>query len=205
MNEPTEKTRVILIGGSSHVGKSTLSKALANKLGWSYLATDSLARHPGRPWASANGTVKDHVAEHYRTLSVECLFTDVLSHYQINVLPQVEALVHSHGSDLSTECPIIEGSALWPNFVADLVNNNSVGAIWLTLSDRAIQTRIFRESKSDRLDKDKQYLVQKFCDRTLLYNRRMQEEVKRLGLAGINVDSATVNQLTDYCLKLMNL
>ena len=205
MNEPTEKTRVILIGGSSHVGKSTLSKALAAKLGWSYLATDSLARHPGRPWASANGTVKDHVAEHYRILSVECLLTDVLSHYQINVLPQVEALVHSHASDLSTECLIIEGSALWPGFVADLVNKNSVRAIWLTLSDRTIETRVFRESKSDRLDKDKQYLIQKFCDRTLLYNRRMQEEVKRLGLAGIDVDLATVDRLADRCLKLMNL
>ena len=205
MNELIRKPRVILIGGSSHVGKSTLGKFLANKLGWNYLATDSLARHPGRPWGSVNGTVKNHVVEHYRTLSVESLFTDVLAHYQINVLPQVEALVHSHGSDLSTECLIIEGSALYPSFVADLVNKNSVRAIWLTLSDRTIRTRIFSESNFDRLNKDKQYLVQKFCARTLLYNRRMQEEVKCRGLISINVDSATVEQLADRCIKLMNL
>ena len=204
MNELIRKTRVILIGGSSHVGKSTLGKFLANKLGWNYLATDSLARHPGRPWASANGTVKDHVAEHYRTLSVESLFTDVLSHYQINVLPQVKALVNRHTSD-SSECLIIEGSALWPEFVVDLVNKNSVRAIWLIGSDRTSQTRIFRESNFDRLDKDKQYLIQKFYDRTLLYNRRMQEEVKRLGLTSIDVDSATVDELADRCIKLINL
>ena len=199
------RTRVILIGGSSHVGKSTLGKFLANKLNWSYLATDSLARHPGRPWASVNGGVKDHVAEHYRILSVECLLTDVLSHYQINVLPQVRALVHSHASDLSTECLVIEGSALWPSFVTDLVSNHSVKAIWLTGSDLLFLTRIYQKSNFDRLDKDKQYLVQKFCERTLLYNRCMQEEVKRRGLISINVELATVEQLTDCCLKLTNL
>ena len=187
------------------MGKSTLSKFLAAKLGWSYIATDSLARHPGRPWANANGTVKDHVAEHYRTLSIESLLNDVLSHYRINVLPQVKVLVDSHTSDLSTECLIIEGSALYPSFIADLVNKNSVRAIWLIGSDRTIQTRIFRESNFYNVDKDKHYLIQKFLDRTLLYNSRMQEEVKRLGFSSINVDSLTVNRLANHCLKLMNL
>lgn len=205
MNELSQKTRVILIGGSSHVGKSTLGKFLAAKLSWNYLATDSLARHPGRPWASINGTVKDHVVEHYRTLSVESLLNDVLSHYRINVLSQVKILIQSHTSDLSTECLIIEGSALYPSFVADLVNQNSVRAIWLIGGDRTIQTRIFSESNFERVDKDKQHLIQKFLDRTILYNSRMQEEVKRLGLIDIDVESAaTVDRLADRCLKLMN-
>ena len=205
MNQLTAKTRVILIGGSSHVGKSTLSRFLAAKLNWSYIACDSLARHPGRPWASANGTVKNHVAEHYRILSVESLLTDVLSHYQINVLPRIKALVDSHTSDISTECLVIEGSALYPSFVANLVNNNSVRAIWLTGSECLFKKRIFKQSNFDRLDKDKQYLVQKFCDRTLLYNSCMQEEVKRLGFTSINVESATVDELADRCLELMDL
>ena len=205
MNELTQQTRVILTGGSSHVGKSTLGKFLAKKQSWSYITTDSLARHPGRPWASTNSTVKDHVAEHYRTLSIESLLTDVLSHYQINVLPQIKALVNYHICDLSIECLIIEGSALWPGFVADLVNKNSVRAIWLTGSDVFFRTRIFKESNFDRLDKDKQYLIQKFLDRTLLYNRRMQEEVKRLGLVNIDVESAaTLDRLADRCLKLIS-
>lgn len=38
----------ILIGGSSHVGKSTLSKQLAAALGIELISTDDLARHPGR-------------------------------------------------------------------------------------------------------------------------------------------------------------
>jgi 2-phosphoglycerate kinase len=55
MSKLINETRVILIGGSSHVGKSTLGQSLAAKLGWSYCSTDKLARHPGRPWVGANG------------------------------------------------------------------------------------------------------------------------------------------------------
>ena len=118
MNE----TRVILIGGSSHTGKSTLSRSLAAKLGWSYRSTDKLARHPGRPWVGANGNaIPEYVAEHYRSRSVDALFFNVLSHYRENVFPQVEAIVH-----LSTECLILEGSALWPEFVANLVGEIGV-------------------------------------------------------------------------------
>lgn len=36
------------------------------------------------------------------------------------MLPQVEVIVR-HASDLSAECLVIEGSALCPGFVADLV------------------------------------------------------------------------------------
>lgn len=50
MNKSINETRVILIGGSSHAGKSTLAQALAAELGWSYGSTDKRARHPGRPW-----------------------------------------------------------------------------------------------------------------------------------------------------------
>ena len=72
MNKSIDETRVILIGGSSHAGKSPLGLSLAAKFGWSYRSTDKLARHPGRPWVSANKkAIPEHVAEHYGTLSVE--------------------------------------------------------------------------------------------------------------------------------------
>jgi 2-phosphoglycerate kinase len=41
--------RVLLIGGTSNVGKSTVAQAVAKKLGFEVLSTDKLARHPGRP------------------------------------------------------------------------------------------------------------------------------------------------------------
>jgi 2-phosphoglycerate kinase len=44
------RARVVLIGGTSNVGKSTVAQAVAERLGFEYLSTDELARHPGRPW-----------------------------------------------------------------------------------------------------------------------------------------------------------
>ena len=52
---------VVLIGGTSHVGKSTVARALATSLGFRHVSTDRLARHPGRPWT----TTRPHVREHY--------------------------------------------------------------------------------------------------------------------------------------------
>ncbi|MBD2497291.1 2-phosphoglycerate kinase [Nostoc sp. FACHB-280] len=207
MNELSNETRVILIGGSSHVGKSTLGQSLAAKLGWSYRSTDKLARHPGHPWVGANrNAIPEHVAEHYGTLSVDALFVDVLSHYEKNVLPQVEIIVHSHASDLSTECLILEGSALWPEFVANLVSENDVKAIWLTASDQLFSYRIFSESNFYNVSEDKKYLIQKFLDRTLLYNKRMREKVEHLGFMCIDVESVSVaDELSKKCMELMQV
>ncbi|MBE9049885.1 2-phosphoglycerate kinase [Nostocales cyanobacterium LEGE 11386] len=205
MNKLINETRVILIGGSSHAGKSTLGRALAAKLGWSYRSTDKLARHPGRPWVGANGkAIPAHVMEYYRKLSVEALFLDVLSHYEKNVVPQVEVIVHSHASDLSTECLTFEGSALWPGFVANLVGENGVKAIWLTAREQLFRNRIFSESNFCHVCKDEKHLIQKFLDRTLLYNKHMREEVERLGFMCIDVESiATADELSKKCMELM--
>ena len=214
MNKSIDKTRVILIGGSSHVGKSTLSRSITEKLGGRYLSTDSLARHPGRPWVNANKNyIPEHVAEHYRTLSIDALFLDILSHYEKNVLPQVEAIVHSHASDLSKECLILEGSALYSTLVANLVKDNGVKAIWLTASDQAKPASqagrlfcniILRESNFDNVGEDKKYLIQKFLDRTLLYNNRMRKEVDRLGFLCLDVESvSTTDELAKKYLELI--
>ena len=101
MHKVPADLRVILIGGSSHVGKSTLADSLAAKLGWAQISTDKLARHPGRPWQPEPQQVPDHVAEHYLSLSVRELIEDVLHHYKVNVWPQVEAIVTATATDTS--------------------------------------------------------------------------------------------------------
>ena len=198
------ETRVILLGGSSHAGKSTLGHSLAAKLNWSYCSTDQLARHPGRPWVGAVKAIPEHVAQHYKSLSVEALFLDVLSHYEKNVLPQVEAIVH-HAS-VSTEYLVLEGSAIWPRFVASLVGENGVKAIWLTASDQLFRNRIFGASNFDNVGEDEKHLIQKFLNRTLFYNKRMRKEVERLGFICIDVESVlTTDELSKKCLELMEV
>ena len=186
MNQPINQTRIILIGGTSHAGKSTLAQNLAAKLNWNYLSTDKLARHPGKPWIQPNKNfIPNHVVEHYKNLSPEALFLDVTSHYEKNVLPQVENIVRSE------KYLILEGSALYPSLVKNLVNEKGVKAIWLTASEKLLRYRIYNQSNLDNVSEDEKYLIQKFLERTLLYNKRMMELVEQLGFVSIDVKSTS--------------
>ncbi|MFE3854930.1 hypothetical protein ACFXPN_27835 [Streptomyces griseorubiginosus] len=74
--------RVVVIGGTSNTGKSTVAGAVAERLGFAHRSTDLLARHPGRPWRTPEREVPPHVAEHYATPAVDELIDSVLGHYE---------------------------------------------------------------------------------------------------------------------------
>ena len=191
--------RVLLIGGSSHAGKSTVAEALASKLGWSCASTDYLARHPGRPWKIKQKEVPPHVSEHYSTLSIDELFTDVLQHYQ-RLWPVTSALIAAHANDPAAERLVLEGSALWPEFVVTL-NLENVKAVWLTASDDLFRKRMYAESHYEQAGPEERLLIQKFLGRTILYNRHMMAAVRRLGLTSIEVtEQDTPAQVADLCL-----
>jgi 2-phosphoglycerate kinase len=193
--------RVILIGGSSNIGKSTIAKFLATKLGWRYISTDRLARHPGRPWQTKPETVPVHVAEHYLSLSIDELFADVLRHYR-SMWPTIESIVTTHATDYSTDRLIMEGSALWPESVATLTLPN-VAALWLTASNNLLQERIYNASQFGAATAREKMMIQKFLERTYRYNEHMIEAVNRLGLVSINVEAiASLDELSDICLEL---
>lgn len=205
MVKPHPDLRVILIGGSSHAGKSTLSISLAAKLGWTHLSTDSLARHPGRTWKPEGQAVPDHVAEHYLTLSVDELIEDVLRHYKNNVWPLIETIVTTHATDSSTGRIIMEGSALWPESVATLDLDN-IAALWLTAANDFFVKRIYDASHYQTKSPRNKKLVDKFLERTLVYNVRMMDAVRRLGLVSMLVDEVTtVDELAAKCLSVLNI
>lgn len=196
------KLRVILIGGSSHSGKSTMAQAVAEKLRWSHLSTDSLARHPGRPWRVGQKDVPEHVAHHYCSLTVEELLRDVLQHYR-RIWPEIENLITTHVIDPSFDRLILEGSALWPEFVAT-VDHENVASLWLTASNDLFQHRIQHNSQFDLASDSEKFLIQKFLDRTILYNMRMMAVVNHLGLKSQIVEERdSVDRLSDRCLELL--
>jgi 2-phosphoglycerate kinase len=198
--------RVILIGGSSHAGKSTLAQSLASHLGWSYRSTDKgLAPHPGRPWQVKLGEVPKHVADHYLSLSVDELINDVLRHYRDNVWPLIKDIVTSHATDLSTDRLILEGSAILPELVVTFTSNN-IAAIWLTASNKLFEQRIYSASQYKVKSTREKKMIDKFLDRTYLYNERIMDAVKRLGLAIIDVEKASnVDELTGMCLSVLKM
>ena len=197
--------KVILIGGSSHAGKSMVSESLAAKMGWSYLSTDKLAAHPGRPWRRTPGEkVMDIVAEHYLNLSVDELIEDVLRHYRANVWPQVEELIESYVDDTSANGLVLEGSALWPEFATSL-DFDKVSALWLTADEETFRQRIYINSRYSTKSPRERKMVDKFLERTIAYNARMVEAVRRRGFILVDVLESDVAELAERCLRVLGV
>jgi 2-phosphoglycerate kinase len=180
--------RVALIGGTSHTGKSTTARAVAARLGGEAVSTDSLARHPGRPWPTPTWVVPGHVAEHYRTLTPEALIASVLVHYG-RMWPMVRERIEARASDQTAAPLVLEGSALWPELVAEL-GLPGVRAVWLSADDDLLDARIRRESRHGEADSAGRQLIESFAARTRLYNATMLAHVRRLGLPLVVVTAA---------------
>ncbi len=200
MRDQIPNVRVILIGGSSHVGKSTVANSLAVMLGWTQISTDGLARHPGRPWRPEPEKVSDLVAKHYLSLSTAELLEDVLLHYQFNVWPKIEDIVATHLRNAPEAGVVLEGSAIWPDFVKGMKLDN-VGAFWLTTGEEVFRKRILSESQYRCKSPKERAMVDKFLERTLAYDALMTEIVNRNGYVLVDVQQSSVAEIVERCLS----
>jgi len=191
--------RVLLIGGSSHAGKSSLARRIAERLGGETISTDSLARHPGRPWRRPPHEVPLHVVEHYRDLSPEALLASVLAHYRA-MWPLAEDVIRARLQAAAVPL-VLEGSALWPPLAAALPWPG-VRALWLTADPALFRGRIEAESGYAAASPSARALIEAFIARTLLYDQAMRAELARLGLRGLEVGAADdLERLADVGLQ----
>ena len=181
--------RVILIGGTSHTGKTTLARRLAERPGWTNGSTDMLARHPGRPWPVGDRPVPPHVAEHYGSLGTEALMASVLAHYE-TVWPLAEALIRRHAEDVAEPRLVLEGSALWPSRAAAL-GLGGVAAVWLVGDPALLRDRILAKSRYDQADAAGRQLIDAFIGRTLAFDQQLRAELDRLALPRLDAATAT--------------
>ncbi|MET8647312.1 hypothetical protein [Streptomyces sp. NPDC004675] len=177
--------RVVLIGGTSNVGKSTVAQVVAEKLGFECLSTDGLARHPGRPWRTPEWEVPAHIAEHYGSLTVGELITSVLGHYE-RLWPRIKELITAHAAEGSGRTGLVlEGSALWPVRVARLQVPRTA-AVWLTTDDAQVRARVHAAGRYEAATNEEQHLMDKFLARTERYQILMIDAIARLGLDRID-------------------
>ncbi|MFB7470971.1 hypothetical protein [Kitasatospora sp. NPDC056184] len=196
-----EVLRVVLIGGTSNTGKSTVARLVAERLGFECRSTDALARHPGRPWPVPGWEVPPHVAEHYRTLSVDELIASVLGHYA-RLRPRIEELVTRRVAEGGGPGLVLEGSALWPAAVAGLVGPDTA-ALWLTADEAVIRERIRRDGRYAEATGDGRYLMDAFLARSVRYQELMAAELDRLGLVGLDAgDGRSARELADAVLAV---
>ncbi|MEV6945121.1 AAA family ATPase [Streptomyces sp. NPDC051172] len=192
--------RVVLIGGTSHVGKSTVARAVAERLGFEYRSTDLLARHPGRPWRTPEREVPAHVAEHYASLTVDELITSVLAHYE-RLWPRIRTLITTHAAQNGAGAGLVlEGSALWPVRVAGL-DVPHTGAVWLTADETVLRARVHAGGRYESATDEERALMDRFLARTERYQSLLVETLDELGLDRIDAGAGrTVPTLVDSVL-----
>lgn len=192
--------RVVLIGGTSNVGKSTVAQAVADRLGFECLSTDRLARHPGRPWRTPEREVPAHVAEHYGTLTVDELIVSVLDHYE-RLWPRIEELITDRAAGGGTGAGLVlEGSALWPTRVATLTVPRTA-ALWLTADDALVRARVHAAGHYETATAAEQHLMDQFLARTERYQTLMLHAVDSLGLQRVDAGAGrSVAELADVVL-----
>lgn len=196
--------RVVLIGGTSNVGKSTVAQGVAEELGFECLSTDALARHPGRPWRTSEWEVPAHVAEHYGSLTVNELVASVFDHYD-RLWPRIEELITARASeDRGSTGLVLEGSALWPVRVARLQVPHTA-AVWLTTDDSLVRARVHSAGCYEAATGEEQVLMDKFLARTERYQALMIEAIDRLGLACIDAGGGqSAEELADTVLAAVD-
>jgi 2-phosphoglycerate kinase len=196
--------QVVLIGGTSNVGKSTVAQAVADRLGFECLSTDGLARHPGRPWRTPEREVPAHVAEHYGSLTIDELITSVLDHYE-RQWPRVEGLITTYAAEGTTRAGLVlEGSALWPVSVAKLTVPHTA-AVWLTADDAVLRARVYTAGRYEEATEQERQLMDMFLARSRRYQTLMLDAVTRLGLDRIDGGGGrSVAELVDAVLAAVD-
>ncbi|MFJ8536980.1 AAA family ATPase [Streptomyces sp. NPDC093591] len=197
-----QDVRVVLIGGTSHTGKSTAARAVARRLGFDCRSTDLLARHPGRPWRTPEWEPPPHVAEHYATLDVDELIRSVLDHYA-RLWPRIEGLITDRTTGRGPGL-VLEGSALWPARVARLTMPHT-RAVWLTADGTVLRERMRASARYGQLADRERCLVDKFLARTERYQELMAQAVDRHGLVRIDTAGRSAAEVADLVLAAVDV
>lgn len=187
--QPRSETKGLLIGGSSHCGKSTLAQRIGDALGWRVHSTDKLGRHPGRPWPSIPAPVE----EFYDRLTDESIYWFLRVHHT-NFWP---LLVHTIAKEKAAGGGfLLEGSALRPESVATLDDPDLV-AVYLHAEPDFLRERIYRESGYANLDEYRRGLIDRFVTRSLRDNEELRDAAEAHAFRLIDVaDAAGLDQAT---------
>lgn len=155
----------LLIGGTSHCGKSTLARQVGDVLGLPVQSTDGLARHPGRPWLG----IPAPVAEFYQSLSHETIYWFLRVHHT-NLWP---LLAHEIGRQLAGPSGfVMEGSALRPEYLASL-GRDDVLTLCLHADAEFLAERIRRESDYEAREQGLRQLIDAFIVRSVRDNEEV--------------------------------
>ena len=182
--------KVILIGGSPMVGKSTVAAATASKLPYScvsVISTDDIGE--------ILLTVSDidpmkgqNYLEYYAHSPKKKLIGDI-TEYHRKLEPAICRLIDIHstwGNPL-----IMEGYALYPELMGK-INSDNVFSVWLIAGDGLLEKRMKARKSFYQDAKEPEKAIENYLYRSEWHNRKIFEECKaeKQKYITVNEDSA---------------
>ena len=190
--------RVIYLGGAPMLGKTTVARLLACRLGYCMISTDDIGI------AIAAITPKDHqqeidYREYYILNNKEKLIQDV-NYQHKKVWPAIQMISQKH--EAWGHPIVIEGWALRPSNVYTL--SGDVSGIFLLADDSLIENRV-RSSDFSEGASNVALMIERYCERSIWFNKYIRDGVARLGLRALLIsDGMQAEEIVDKCLELIS-
>lgn len=160
--------KVILIGGSPMVGKSSVSLTIASKLKYPCISTDDIGEAL-QTVAPINPMQGKDFRDYYANTPIDRLIVDI-QRYHKAMEPAIERLVEIHSSWGNSL--LIEGWALYPKHIQQFKSNN-ISAVWLIACDGLLGSRLL--GKPDFLDG---VAARNYLSRSNWHNTMLLEQCK---------------------------
>ncbi|RYG02127.1 MAG: hypothetical protein EOO02_11240 [Chitinophagaceae bacterium] len=189
-----EEQSTILLTGTSHVGKTSCAMILGKNTGYEVISTDTLARHPGRPWSS----VPSFVIDYYNNLSDDTIHWFLKVHHE-NMRSVIQQTIQRY---ITTKQPLIlEGAALRPEYYADW-NIDPANARCLYAAPAILTRRIMDSSDYNHRSQQIRIAIDKFIERSLRENESLAGAALKHGVTVVEVDD--LEKIGELATSLVN-
>ncbi|MGB5821848.1 MAG: hypothetical protein WBG90_20360 [Saonia sp.] len=185
----------LLLLGTSHVGKSSCAKALADLFGVTVTSTDTLGRHPGRPWTGVPGPVLDF----YQSLSPSAVHWFLQIHHE-NMRPVIGHVIDS--APVGTGF-ILEGAALRPEYLEGW-GIAPKSAVCLHADANTLKARMLESSEYATHAPDIRTAIDAFIQRSLTENDVLAETSARHGLRVLDTTDAEPRSIARLIAEQIN-
>jgi len=196
--------KVIYIGGTPMVGKSTVARLIASRLQYGCISTDDLGAAIAAVTKATTHPEFHYMGEqdyrdYYAANSAEKLIRDIDDQHQA-LWPALQTLFQNHSS-WGTPI-IIEGWALRPDYVSEL--GGDIAGLFLLAEDALIENRV-RSSRFSENANHREAMLQRYLERSVWYNSVIKGQISRLGLRAIQVsEDMQPNKIYDQCMRVLN-
>lgn len=189
--------KVLLIGGSPMVGKSSVARKIAARHELSCMSTDDIGEIL-QTQVNINPMKGQDYLYYYENSDVDTLIEDLLQYHQ-NMQNAIERIVRIH-SEWSSSI-ILEGYAIYPSNIQN--KNANIDAIWILANEDLLEKRL---NNAPAFQNASLKAKENYLKRSIWHNQFLEKECAKYNCKSIRVNGVeTVNDLMVKILEWMDL